>query len=386
MIRVLVAPNAFKECLTAPEAAQAIAAGVRAAGADIEIRCVPVADGGDGTLDTLVAARNGVLHTTQVEDPLGRPIVARYGILDDGETAVVEMAEASGLRLLAPEERDPLRASTYGTGQLLMAAMAHGVRRIIVGVGGSATTDAGCGMAQALGFRLLDAEGNELPRGGGALVNLARIDSSAAAPWFEQVSVHVACDVWNPLLGATGAARIFAPQKGAAADQVQQLEEGLARFAAVAESDLHISVVDIPGGGAAGGLGAGLCAFLGAISMKGAELVLDEVRFDTALEGADLVITGEGKLDAQSALGKAPAAVARRAKIYGLPVVALVGSAENTRSELNAMGFDAVFCIAPRPVSVEDAITMASSFLAGTAEQVTRLFLAAGRLSPGELL
>lgn len=386
MIRVVVAPNAFKECLTAPEVAAAIAKGIRQVAVDIEVRCVPVADGGDGTLDTLVAARDGVILTERVEDPLGRPIAARYGIIDDGETAVVEMAEASGLRLIAPEERDPRRASTYGTGQLIRAALRRGVKRVVVGIGGSATTDAGCGLAQALGYRLLDEEGHEVPRGGAALAKLAHIETADVDPAIERTSFNVACDVWNPLLGPNGAAQVYGPQKGASEADVEALEAGLARFSGVAAQDLQIFVEDIPGGGAAGGLGAGLCAFLGAILMRGAELILDEVHFDEALEGADLVLTGEGRLDAQSLAGKAPWCVARRAKIQGLPVVALVGIADETVSELNEEGFDAVFSIASRPVTLEESLTLASTLLARTAEQVVRLFLAAGRMSPGELL
>lgn len=386
MICVVAAPNAFKECLPASAVARLMAEGARRVRADIEVREVPVADGGDGTLDALVSARGGEYVTERVLDPLGRPIPARFGLLDGGETAIIEMAEASGLRRVAREERNALAASTYGTGQLILAALARGVRRVVIGIGGSATTDAGCGMAQALGYRLLDDNGQELPPGGGALERLARIDSRGVDRRIEQVSFHVACDVWNPLLGENGAARVFAPQKGADAEEVERLERGLARFREVVQRDLQISVEDIPGGGAAGGLGAGLCAFLGAINMKGAELVLDEVRLNEALEGADLVLTGEGMLDVQSLAGKAPLAVARRAKVSGLVVVALVGIAGNNLSELYERGIDAVFPIAPRPVSQEESITMASTFLPTATEQVIRLFLAAGRLSPGELL
>src|SRR5438128_10984204 len=290
-MRVVVAPNAFKGTLTASEAAAAIALGVREIFPDADIVEVPVADGGDGTLEALVSANYGDYRAAQVEGPLGDPVSAQYGLIESGRKAVVELATASGLTLIPPSRRDPRRTSTYGFGQLLEAARRDGAETIIAGIGGSATNDGGAGMAQALGYRLLDADGRDLPRGGAALARLERIDASGFDPVWNMANVMVACDVTNPLTGSQGASYVYGPQKGADPDAVRELDSALARLAEVIERDLGKRVAGIPGAGAAGGAGAGLVAFLDAKLVPGAPLVVDASGFDTALPGAGLVIT-----------------------------------------------------------------------------------------------
>lgn len=320
-MKVVVAPNPYKGSLGAPAAAAAIARGIRAEWPDAEIVEVPVADGGEGTVEALVAAGGGELVAAVVEGPLGAPVEAEFGVLDGGRTAVVELASSSGLPLLSPPERDPLRASTYGFGQLLDAARKRGAGRIIAGIGGSATNDAGAGMAQALGARLLDAEGKELPRGGAALARLAAIDTSRMDPGWRDVSVEVAVDVTNPLCGPDGASAVYGPQKGADGDMVKELDAALGRFAELIGRD----IAEAPGAGAAGGAGAGLMYFLGARLRRGAPLVIEAAGLDRALEGADVCVTGEGRVDGQSAYGKGPVEVARRARAAGVPVVLIAG-------------------------------------------------------------
>jgi len=318
--KVLVAPNAFKGTLTASQAAEAIARGVHEVFPDAEVVRVPVADGGDGTVEALVDARHGGFRTATVEGPLGDSVEARYGLIDDGRTAVVELATASGLVLLDPSRRDPRKTSTFGFGQLLDAARREGVATIIAGIGGSATNDAGAGMAQALGVRLLDAEGRDLPRGGAALIDLATVDTSGLDGGWHTVKVRVACDVTNPLTGPNGASHVYGPQKGADPATVDELDRALERFGEV------VGIDDLPGAGAAGGTGAGLVAFLGATLEPGAPLVVEATGFDARLPGSDLVITGEGRVDEQTAFGKAPGEVARRASKAGVPVLLVAGS------------------------------------------------------------
>jgi len=324
-MRVVCAPNAYKGSLDARAAAAALARGVRAAGADaVE---VPVADGGDGTLDVLLGAAGAAarVEVLRVTGPLGEPVDARLGWLDPG-TAVVELAEASGLRLVA-DRRDALRATSRGTGELIAAALDRGAARILVGIGGSACTDGGAGIAAALGVRLLDAGGAELPLGGGALRSLDRIDLRHRHRGLDGARLEVAVDVASPLLGAAGAAAVFGPQKGAGAEGIAVLEEGLRRLTEVAERDAGVpaELATRPGAGSAGGCGYGLAALCGAALLPGAALVCDVVGLDAALEGAGLAITGEGRLDASTAAGKAPAEVAERARRAGVPCVAVAG-------------------------------------------------------------
>jgi len=337
-MKVIVAPNSFKGSLSASQAAAAIAQGVRQALPDAEVVEIPVADGGEGTVEALVSARKGTYREVNVEGPLGDPVRASYGLIDEGRTAVVELASASGLTLIPSERRDPRRASTYGFGQLLEAARRQGLASIIAGIGGSATNDGGAGMAQALGYRLLDAGGRDLPRGGAALAQLDRIDPSGFDPGWRSVSLMVACDVTNPLTGPHGASDVYGPQKGADPDAVRELDQALSRFAGVIEHDLGRRVADIPGAGAAGGAGAGLVAFLDARLVRGAPLVVDASGFDQALRGAGLVITGEGRVDGQTAFGKAPGEVARRAKAAGIQTLLLAGSKGPGWETLSSMG------------------------------------------------
>jgi glycerate kinase len=321
-LRFVAAPNPFKGSLGSPAAARAIALGLRDVFPEAEVDEVPVADGGEGTVEALVSARGGELVEVRVEGPLGDPVDAGFGLIDGGRTAVVELAAASGLPLLPPERRDPRLTSTYGFGQLLEAARRRGVARVIAGIGGSATNDAGAGMAQALGYRLLDAQGDELPRGGLALARLARIDSSGVDPGWREVEVEVAVDVTNPLTGPRGASAVYGPQKGATPEMVAELDAALKRFAEVAGEQL----AGLPGAGAAGGAGAGLVRFLGARLVRGAPLVVEAAGLDGRLPGARAVFTGEGRVDEQTAYGKGPVEVARRARAAGVPAVLLAGS------------------------------------------------------------
>ncbi|TMG65827.1 MAG: glycerate kinase [Chloroflexi bacterium] len=341
-MKIVVAPNAFKGTLTAPQAAAAIARGVREVFPQAEVIEVPVADGGDGTMEAIVTAKHGEYRTAVVEGPLGDPVQAHFGLIDSGRSAVVELATASGLTLIPEDRRDPRRTSTYGFGQLLEAAQRAGAVGTIAGIGGSATNDGGAGMAQALGYRLLDAAGRELERGGAALARLERIDPSGFDPAWRTVAVKVACDVTNPLTGPGGASAVYGPQKGADSQAVRELDAALGRLAAVIQRDLGKSVADIPGAGAAGGTGAGLVAFLDASLVPGAPLVVEAAGFDAKLRGADLVITGEGRVDEQTAFGKAPGEVARRAQAAGVPVVLLTGSKGPGWEALNSLGVTSV--------------------------------------------
>jgi glycerate kinase len=355
-MKVLVAPNAFKGTLTAPQAAAAIARGVRDVFPDAEVVEVPVADGGDGTVEALVMARHGEYRTATVEGPLGDRVEARYGLIDSGRTAVVELATSSGLALIDPSRRDPRRASTYGFGQLLEAARAHGVGEIIAGIGGSATNDGGAGMAQALGYRLLDGAGKDLPRGGAALARLNRID----APGFDRagwasVGIRVASDVTNPLCGPQGASAVYGPQKGADERAVGQLDAALARLAQMIERDLGKQVARLPGAGAAGGTGAGLVAFLDASLEPGAPLVVGATGFDERLPGSDLVFTGEGRADEQTAYGKAPGEVAKRAAAAGIPVILLAGSKGPGWEALHSLGVTDVVTLTEEGKDAQDA-------------------------------
>ncbi len=373
-MRILVAPNAFKGALTATEAAECIRCGLARSGLDCAVDVMPIADGGDDTLEVLTAG-GGEVRMLEVEGPLGQPVRAAWGLLSGGETAIVEMARASGLKLLAPEERDPLRASTYGTGQIIAAAVAAGARRIIVGVGGSATVDGGGGCLQALGIRLLDAGGRDVPRGGGSLEQVARIETDGLlAPLRErQVQILVACDVTNPTLGPTGAAAIFGPQKGASPEQVQILETALAHFFTLTAEQVGPDVRQMPGGGAAGALSAGLAAFLGAELRSGIALVLEALRFTERLIGVDLVITGEGRMDAQTLGGKGPLGLAQAARARGVPTVALVGAIDDSEDALLAAGLAAVIPIARGPMALPDAMAEAATLLEAAAARVGRL-------------
>jgi glycerate kinase len=341
-VKVVVAPNAFKGSLSASQAAAAMARGVREVFPQAEVFEVPVADGGDGTVEALVSANHGTYLSAEVEGPLGDPVQATYGLIDEGRTGVVELASASGLTLVPAERRDPRKASTYGFGQLLIAVRNAGASKVIAGIGGSATNDGGAGMAQALGYRLLDAGGVELPRGGAALARLDRIDQTVFDAGWRSVSVMVACDVTNPLIGPIGASAVYGPQKGADDEMVRELDAALGRFGAVIERDLGKRVTNVPGGGAAGGTGAGLIAFLDASLVPGAPLIVTASGFDEKIQGADLVITGEGRVDSQTAYGKAPGEVAKRAQAARIPVLLIAGSKAPGWEALSDVGVTAV--------------------------------------------
>jgi glycerate kinase len=380
LVRILVASDSFKGSLTAREACAAIEAGLRDVWADaVEVVTVPMADGGEGTVAALVDAMGGeVVHLTAT-GPLGDPVPAFFGLLGDGLTAAIEMAAASGLPLVPPHRRDPTIATTRGTGDLIAAAIARGVQRLILGIGGSATNDAGAGVAQALGYRLLDGDGRQLGPGGLELSRLDRIEVDAdLRARLLSLDVRVACDVDNPLCGPEGASAVYGPQKGATSEQVRLLDTALARFAAVVERDLGVAVAEIPGAGAAGGLGAGLVAFLGGGLERGFAIVAETVGLREKLAGADLCITGEGRLDRQTAFGKTPAGVADLARALGVPVVAIGGAVDReARPELEAR-FDAVLAALDAPVSLEDAMRDAAASLRVTARQVAKL-VAIGR-------
>lgn len=381
-MKIVIAPDSFKESLTAAQVARAIATGIRRALPDADCVLVPVADGGEGTVRALVDATAGREYRKRVVGPRGEPVVARYGLLGDGTTAAIEMAAASGLGLVPPAARDPLQTTTYGTGQLLRAALLKGAQRVIIGIGGSATNDGGAGMAQALGIRFYDRRGRLLDEGltGGALAHVHAIDMSLAEPAILAATFVVACDVNNRLLGKNGATRTYGPQKGADAAAIEQLEANLARFADVIARDLGIAIRTLRGGGAAGGLGAGLVAFLGATLRPGADIVLDAVDLAGRLRDADLVVTGEGMIDAQTAFGKAPAAVARVAGEVGVPVVALGGALSDDANKGFANGFDALESSVIRPVALASAIATARRNLTLAGERIGRWILLADRL------
>jgi len=346
----------------------------------LEVELVPLADGGEGTVDALVAATDGQTFETEASDPLGRPVTARYGILGDGRTAVIEMAAASGLPLLAAFERDPMKAQTFGTGELILEAARRGASSVIVGIGGSATVDGGTGMARALGVRFLDEDGRELSGGGEILRRIDDVDVSGLADEVRGLEVRVACDVKNPLTGPEGAARVFAPQKGASPREVERLEAGLENLARVLREKLGRDVAALPGAGAAGGLGAGLAAFLGGRLEEGSRIVTEAVRLASRLEGAALLITGEGCADGQSAFGKAPVAAAETARAAGVPAILLAGSIGEGADRLLEMGVSAVFSIARGPSGEHEMIRDAGALLEWSAEQALRAFLAG---SPG---
>lgn len=362
METIIIAPGAFKHSLTAVEAAAAIERGLQRSGLAADLIMLPIADGGNGTLDAFLAG-GGRRISAAVQDPLGRPVQAAFGLLEDGQTAVIEMALASGLELLRPGELNPLVASTYGTGQLLRAALETGARRIIVGMGGSATVDGGAGCLQALGVRLLDAYGREAPAGGGGLASIVTVDAAGLDPRWRAVELIIASDVENPAVGPAGAAAVFGPQKGAGPHDIRILETGLRHFFGRVSEQHGVDVRETPGGGAAGALAAGLLAFLGGRIESGIDLILDERGFDRLLQQADLVITGEGRMDEQTIFGKGPIGVARRAAAQGVPAVALVGGLLADDEQLHEAGLRAVLPVVTGPMALDEALCRAPELL-----------------------
>ncbi len=373
-VRIVIAPQAFKQSIGARAAAIAIQNGVRRAVPDAETILIPVADGGDGTLAALIDTTGGQYFTAQVTGPLGDPVSAQWGVMGDGQTAVIEMALASGLALIPDQRRNPRTATTYGTGELMRAALDAGYTRIIVGLGGSATNDGGAGMASALGARFLDASGSTLPPGGAALTNLRSIDTSGLYAGIERANIIGATDVTNPLCGDTGASAIFGPQKGATPEMVQELDGCLANLASVIESVLGLNVADTPGAGAAGGLGAGLIAFANCELRSGIDMVCDALDFDANVADADLVITGEGRADRSTAFDKAPVGIARRSKALGVPTLLLAGSLGQGYDALYRHGIDAIIPITEEPTTLESSLQNAAELLERAAERAVRLY------------
>lgn len=387
-MRIIVAPDSFKGSATARELCDCIRAGIHDADPNAEAILMPMADGGEGTVDNLVLATGGKTVCRRVSDPLGRPVEAAYGVLGDGVTAVIEAAQASGLTLLKPEERNPLLTSSYGTGELILHALEAGYRRFLIGLGGSAVNDGGAGMLRALGMRLLNADGEPLPDGGGALAELSGIDLSGLDPRLAEAEFKMASDVSNPLCGPQGASSVFGPQKGATPEMIRQLDEGLARLGTKLAQETGTEVAELPGSGAAGGMGAALLAVLKAESRPGIEWVMELTRFEEHLRTADLVITGEGRLDGQTRFGKAIAGVCGKAREYGVSVIALCGSLEVSAEEIEEMGLLAAFSIVPGPCSLEDATVHAAAWTRRQTGQILRILLTgrqADRKDPNRL-
>ncbi|WP_217540284.1 glycerate kinase [Vibrio metschnikovii] len=376
-MKIIIAPDSYKESLTAMEVATAIENGFKQVFPNAKYLKLPMADGGEGTVQSLIDATGGSIFTTSVTGPLGEQVDGFYGLMGDGKTAVIEMAAASGLHLVAPELRNPMKTTSYGTGELIKAALEHGVEQIIIGIGGSATNDAGLGMAQALGVKMLDAQENDLGFGGEALAKLARIDTSAIDPRLANITLQVACDVNNPLCGEQGATQIFGPQKGATPEMIAQLDANLAHYAQIIKTQLAIDVKDIPGAGAAGGLGAALIGLLGASLRPGIEIVMQAVNLSDIVKDADLVITGEGRIDSQTIYGKTPIGVARTAKRFSVPVIGIAGSLSADCGVVHQHGIDAVFSVVPGCVDLATAFDEAAHNIELTARNVAAVFAVA---------
>ena len=371
-MKIVIAPDSFKGSLTAKQVAESIERGIRKVEKNIHIEKVPMADGGEGTVQSLVDATNGRMIYTKVFDPLMREIEAFYGILGDGSTAIIEMSAASGLPLISKEEKNPLVTTTYGTGQLFMHALNQGCRSFIIGIGGSATNDGGAGMMKALGIRFIDSKGQDIGFGGGELDKIHTIDISGLDNRILDCNITVACDVDNPLCGLRGASRVFGPQKGATEEMVEVLDSNLAHYAKVIKNQLGISIIDVPGAGAAGGLGGGLMAFLKAKLRRGIDIVIDATGLEESVKGAALVITGEGSIDYQTQFGKTPYGVAMVAKKYDIPVIAIAGSIGKDAYALYKKGFNSIFSIVDKPMTLEEAIENGEVLLENTAERIMR--------------
>ena len=372
-MKIVIAPDSFKGSLTALQVAEALEIGLRRVFPYAVIEKVPMADGGEGTVQSLVDATGGDILTAQVLDPIGNAIDAQYGVLGDGLTAVIEMAAASGLTLVPEDKRDPRVTTTYGTGELIQSALAHGCRKLIIGIGGSATNDGGAGMAQALGAKLLTADGEPIKPGGGYLAMLNSIDLSELDSRIAETETVVACDVNNPLTGKHGASHVYGPQKGATPEMIEMLDANLAHFDKVLQRDLSKSVGNVPGAGAAGGLGAGLMAFLNASLKSGSEIVTEATQLSKRFAGADLVITGEGQINFQTVFGKTPVGVAKIAKIHNIPVIAIAGSIADRSDGVYDAGIDAMIDIVTEPMALETAIENATALIETAAERAGRM-------------
>ena len=367
---IVLAPDSFKESLTAREVCEALERGLKDAFPGATYRHVPMADGGEGTLQSLVDARGGSVADQVVTGPLGTPVTAQFGLT--GDTAVIEMASASGLPLVAPADRDPRVTTTRGTGELILAALDAGIRQVVLGIGGSATNDGGSGLARALGVHFLDAAGADLPEGGAALAQLDRIDTSGVDPRVADLTIDVACDVDNPLCGPDGASAIYGPQKGATPAVVVELDQALAHYADVVERDLGRAVRDVPGAGAAGGLGAGLLAFTRARLRPGVDIVVEQTGLKDAVASADLVVTGEGRVDGQTRHGKTPAGVARVARAHGVPVVGIAGCLGDGADDLVGDVFDVLVPILTRLAPLDAVLADGATNVERTARAIGR--------------
>lgn len=379
-MKILIAPDSFKGSATALEVGNALAIGFRRVFPQAEIMVLPMADGGEGTVSSLVSATGGEIRSSVVKNPIGVPIIAKYGILGDATTAVIEMSAASGLTLISSEQQNPLVTTTYGTGQLILSALNDGCRRLIIGIGGSATNDGGAGMAQALGVVLKTQNGMPISLGGQGLSELAEIDISNLDDRLGETEVVVACDVDNPLTGATGASFVYGRQKGATPEMMEILDQNLAHYALVIEKRLGRNIGDLSGAGAAGGLGAGLVAFTDAELKPGIEIVTKTVKLAEHLEGVDLVITGEGQLDEQTIHGKTPVGVAKIAQQRNIPVVAIAGGIKGNPTELYQKGITAMIDITPKPMPLNRVMERTVPLLEQASERVARLILIGGSL------
>ncbi|MCD9541454.1 glycerate kinase [Photobacterium carnosum] len=373
-MKIIIAPDSYKESLTAMEVATAIEAGFRQVMPDAEYIKLPMADGGEGTVQSLVDASNGTIIEHQVTGPLGEQVPAFFGLMGDGKTAVIEMAAASGLQLVNPEQRNPMITTSYGTGELILAALDYGVQHIIIGIGGSATNDGGIGMAQALGVQLFDPHGQPLGFGGQALAQLATIDLTTMDPRLAHIKLEVACDVDNPLCGINGASHVFGPQKGATPAMVAELDQHLDHYAAIIKRDLAIDVKDMAGAGAAGGMGAALLGLFNAQLRSGIEIVIDAVHLGDIIKDADLVITGEGRIDSQTIHGKTPIGVARTAKKYHKPVIGIAGCLSQDCGVVYDHGIDAVFSVVPTAMNLEQAFKNAAINVELTARNIAAIY------------
>ena len=370
---IVLAPDSFKESMTAKEVCEAMERGIRKANSQIRCIHVPMADGGEGTMQSLVDATGGRVYSKEVVGPLGNNVVAEYGILGNGEIGVIEMASASGIHLVDSKKRNPLITTTFGTGQLIKACLDKGVKKLLIGIGGSATNDGGAGFIQALGGRLLDENGDDLSYGGGALAKLHTIDLSNLDERLKYVSVEVACDVNNPLCGKEGASYVFGPQKGATREMIEILDQNLSHYAEVIKEQLGKDVISKAGAGAAGGLGAGLMAFLDVKLKSGIEMVIEYANLEEKVRDADMVWTGEGSIDFQTQYGKTPLGVAMIAKKYNKPVIALAGRVGNDIDVLYDKGIDAIFGIMRGVTSIEEALVKGPENVEKTSENIIRL-------------
>lgn len=374
-MKILIANDSFKGSLDAVSVANAIEKGIKEVIKNADVVKRPLADGGEGTVNALVTSTAGVIHTTEATNPLGQKVNACFGILGSGDTAVIEMATASGLLLISEKERNPMITTTYGTGELIKAALDKGCSNFIIGIGGSATNDGGIGMAQALGVSFLNDKGREVGFGGRSLKEIVKISMASLDKRVKEAKFTIASDVNNPLCGPKGAAYIYGPQKGASKDEVQELDQGLCHYGRIVEKELGIHIQDVPGAGAAGGLGGGMLAFLNAELKPGIEVIIEQIHLEKDIMDCDLVITGEGKIDNQTIYGKVPFGVANFAKKYSIPTIAIAGSVSDDGYVINNYGVDAVFSIANYPISIEEAMekNRTSSLISKNVEQIMRL-------------